>query len=140
MTKTMLTTVLLFALGCGDSSSKPGHPTGPCADPSGAYLFHLSERGGTCGAVPDSIITIDSISSAMAGSCQSANESAADHCSATIHEICPQQDGGSIEAKGTLNSEDNASTKLNGVWTITVYAPGGAVSCVGTYDVSYTRQ
>ena len=50
--------VALALVACSSKDDTKSEPTGPCAARAGKYSRLLVERDGTCGPIPEGIVTI----------------------------------------------------------------------------------
>lgn len=116
-------------VACGPSSTPHFKPSS--CDPrqcSGAYLVHFVERSGNCGQVPDTLIVIGN---EPTSECRATYSSVEDNGCKLVDSIeCATSTGDRV-----LSIQDSTCSSIKGTMSITVTG-----NCMGTYDLTYTRQ
>lgn len=122
---------LLLALGCSDD---PGGAD-KC-EPGGAYLASYEELGsGTCGPLPDEVITSADTGSGTDCTVDSRTESA-DGCNVDAEMTCPTDAAGwTIHSKSIVDWRENTL-----LFDATLIDPDGYIDCRSTYRVTLTPQ
>lgn len=134
----LLLTSLAFALGttaCGGGSS------GPCSQRSGTYRFDWSERSGDCGAIAESIMTVDGQPASPPAPCTGEIRYSADNCDVTeVNIMCPETSvaGSTSTTNGKVTWSQDGSFG-SGQLAIVVNDASGAILCQSSYDISATR-
>jgi hypothetical protein len=124
----------LLLLACS-SSSATALPT-KCnqSDRHGTYLVHLETVSGSCGPVPDSLI-----STAVAPSCMVTSEMWSDqNCQVDRTLWCARADSTVTTITETTRQQTQDGSVIKGGATFSTSGPSG--SCLGTYNLTYTRQ
>lgn len=144
MRRALALVVLSLVAACSSSSSGSSSSAsqGPCAQRSGTYLAHYVERsGGTCGALPDSLVTINSQPTAPAAPCTGSISYSKDNCDVTIAQTCPvSSDAGVYTLRQTGTATWNADGSSGSAAIEMILADSnGVVQCQSTYDLTETR-
>lgn len=140
MKKASLAGVVLLLTGCSGGNDEPT----PCslAHRKGTYVVHYDERAnGTCGAISDALVQLTTGSSVPPGCRYDAEDKPSrDECDLTRRYTCPL-DGAPGEASYVaITTERDGGAKFDGIVTVTARDDGGAVICVSSYNVSFTRR
>jgi hypothetical protein len=124
----------LFLLACS-SSSQASLPTN-CnqSDRHGTYLVHLQTVSGSCGPVPDSLVP-----TAVAPSCMVTAEMWSNgNCQVDRTLWCARPDSTVTTITETTRQQTQDGSVIKGGATFSTSGPSG--SCLGTYNLTYTRQ
>jgi hypothetical protein len=124
-------------------SASDGSTTGPCAQRSGTYQFDFTERSGTCGAMTESISTLDAQPTSPPSPCTSGEiRYSSDNCEVTnVDVVCPQ-DGVATGATSTMNGKYDWAKDGSagaGVMAVAIKDSSGLVICQSSYDVTAKR-
>jgi hypothetical protein len=125
--------------GCGS----PDAGDGLCAQRSGTYKAQLTERSGTCGAIPEQIVTIDAQPVAPDPPCTGGEiRYSPNNCEVTNVNITCPENGVAPGASSILNgkftwSHDGSSG--SGILTLVVKDSTGAVLCQSSYNAVDVR-
>jgi hypothetical protein len=135
MTRTAL---LVFVAACGSTSYVPPADGGgagtSCAGRTGNYVAHFVERaGGTCGAIPDTVIA----ASGIASGCQGTATPAADDCTVDVNETCTVS-GQTLKETGTSHWSSDGATG-SATLTIKRLTASGETQCLSTYDATFAK-
>lgn len=131
---------LVMALGLAAcSSDEESH--GPCAQRQGSYVATYTARGGTCGAVPETVITLDAQPVRIEAPCVGNISYTSDNCHVAYAQTCPRPAGalGVVHVTGGSNWTIDA-LQAGAVERWVVADETGKWLCEGTYDVSFVRQ
>ncbi len=127
--------ILLFVLsGCASAVSPSGGAPTQCnkADRHGNYLFESTRISGNCGDIPTVLVSLDSPADPT---CMSvSNVSSQGDCKFDGVTKCAAAGGGTLTITASVTQQTQDGSVLTG--TATEETP----SCVGTYDVKYTRK
>ena len=135
---TLLSCVVLFAVGCSGSDDKPSCDL---AHRIGTYVAHFTERAnGNCGPLTDQVVKIDNAAALPPGCTKDlADDASADRCRWDRNYTCVAKDGSSVKIQATTTEHDSGKT-LTGVETTTLFDADGNVLCTSAYDVVFDRQ
>lgn len=104
----------------------------------GTYLVAYENVGGTCGDIPDQLVTVGG--SAGGASCVIESEDVSDDmCEISVQGVCTDQ-GNGIRTYATITTTE-ASGGLTGTMTVDIRTiDTDTTVCTGTYDLTYTEQ
>jgi hypothetical protein len=125
----------LSLLACSSSSSSTLPSSCNQSDRHGTYLAHLETVSGSCGQVPDSLI-----STAVAPGCMVTAETWSDgNCRVDRTLWCTGADNSTVTTvTATTRQETQDGSVIKGEARFSTSGPAG--SCLGTYNLTYTRQ
>ena len=139
----------LLLMACGSDGGDPGTPgvdftCDAHTDRSGTYLMHISEHaGGICGAVPDSLVRLESGTVIHDNSFQCTDLVPTAYsdggCSVTHSLHCVDVDGTVTDLTAKNTQRDPSGAEIVGIETESITMPDG-YWCTSTYDVTFTRQ
>jgi len=134
----ILATLVLTMAGCGGSDEGS---SGPCEPLNGSFRVTFTTRSGNCGQIPEMIVQSNGGAgdSVPSGCRQDVWTRSADSCRLDYDQTCSiPSTGGTIREVGVSHgSVDGASMTATEQMTVTNSA--GAIQCLGTYELSYTR-
>ena len=128
---------VFFLAACG--TPDPGEEGGVGCNfdtVSGTYLVHYQKVSGTCADLPD-VVTTTRVNDTPEGCTTAKDEALENGCRHDFDYTCVTS-GETDRIVGYLRQRDASADHFDGL--ITVYASYGSQSCVGTYDVTSTRQ
>ncbi len=127
MTSSRLVAVLVLISGCASAAASPSEPVA-CkrSDRHGTYLVSFSIVSGNCGAIPATLVNSDDAGNACAATSVSWSEG---DCKLESAVNC----NGS-HAVGVVTQRSADGSYLDGTFSMQT------TTCIGTYDVRYTRQ
>jgi hypothetical protein len=132
----VLSVIMLSSCGSGGSG-------GPCAQRSGTYRANYSERSGTCGGIPEQIVTIDTQPTVPPAPCTGGEiRYSADNCEVTLVNVTCPEDGVAPGATSTVNGKVTWSADASsgsGQLTYVFKASTGGVLCQSSYNIVDTR-
>lgn len=138
MRSAALVGVVLLLAGCSSH-----HKAVPCdlAHRKGTYIQHFAERsGGSCGAVSDQIVEITTGGGVAPGCRYDADDKPSlDQCDLTRRYTCPLDGAPGTVSIVAITTEHDGGAKFDGIFTSTIRDAAGAIQCVSSYDVTYTR-
>jgi hypothetical protein len=130
---TVVAAFILALPACGSGSSR-----GICAQRSGTYRSKDTERSGTCGDIPEQIVTIDSEPLVPPAPCTGGEiRYSDDNCDVTlVNVVCPEPGIGpgvtsTTNGKVTWSSDGSSGS---GVLTIVVRDGTGGILCQSSYN------
>ena len=129
----------LFA-GCSSDDESP-----PCslAHREGTYLAHFTEHAdGTCGAISDQVVVLNGEKTPLPSGCAFVlNEGVTtDKCSLTRYYKCPLDGMPGSGSFIAVSAERDGGAKLTGTLNVNRFDDVGMLTCVSTYEATYTRQ
>lgn len=101
--------------------------------------INMTARSGNCGAVAETIETMQSQPTAPPPPCTGSISYSPDNCEVTVDTICPVGTDGATNkmvGKADWAHDGKAGTA---VLDIRMTSGSGVVTCSGTYDVQYTK-
>ena len=136
MAKALWAGVVLLIAGCSSDDAEPCS----LAHRMGAYVQHFAERAnGNCGEISDQIVELTTGGGVPPGCGYDADDKpSADECTLTRRYTCPLENGGTVGIVAITTEHDGGET-FDGVFTSTVRDQAGALACVSSYDVTYSR-
>jgi hypothetical protein len=113
-----------------------------CADRTGSYVARFVEQSGTCGPLPDQVLTIQSTQSGQAvpAGCTGTVTPSSDNCTVQVDMTCPGEPGTHVTQQGQATWSTDASSGSATLQVSTSVDADGSVTCSSSYAVSYTRQ
>jgi|GEM_PF-2742004 hypothetical protein len=128
--------------GCGsDGGGSAGAPAH--CDPSqrvGTYLLQYTTISGDCGNYADVLVMWGAPSDPAAGTCTTvASSVSGDGCQLGWTDNCTLPNGANGIFTWTVTQKTVDASVLSGATTSEILSPPSDV-CLGTYDVTYTRQ
>ncbi|MEZ4376225.1 MAG: hypothetical protein R3B07_35805 [Polyangiaceae bacterium] len=136
----VLTTCLCLIGGLGGCSS--GDDGGPCAQRSGTYRIVYTERSGNCGALTETIGTIDAQPTAPPAPCTGEIRYSEDNCEVTnVNITCPEPavSTGAYSIQNGKYSWSTDGSSGSGSLNLKVYDGNDALLCQSTYSASAQR-
>lgn len=133
---------LLAACGGVDESAPvtgtgSGASTIQCAARTGIYRAAFAYRSGSCGPSFESNVNFSSTSGGTSGCTDHGSSATANRCSVSIDQTCPASTGKFDQvAKVDFSIDGTAGT---GSESVTFYDSYGRVTCLGTYDLTFTK-
>ncbi|HTQ48750.1 MAG TPA: hypothetical protein VMI75_38595 [Polyangiaceae bacterium] len=129
---------------CGSSSNGPAEPT--ACDPStqqvGAYLWQYTTVSGNCGAIAELVVDWPAANDQTAAdgtTCAPISDTPSEgNCKDVYVFECTTAAGERYDYTRVLTQETADGSLLRGVLSMSASGPAG--TCVGTYDVTLTRQ
>jgi hypothetical protein len=135
---TVLALVLVFA-GCAGSDDEDRPSSCQRTDRSGTYLAHFETLSGTCGDLPDSVLSLTAPTSNASQQCVREQETWSERdCKLESVTICTT-DTGSVRNTMVSRVERAGGAVLTGTATNQISLKDGS-GCVGTYRLTMTRQ
>lgn len=129
----MLAAILLISISsCGfDIDLTPDI----CKDRSGTYMVTFVERSGTCGYMPDLIVTVPAV---MDSACVGYSVSENNNCRVTINMTCPGADGYRVKQSGVADWRADGLVG-NAVFNIMLIDDYNYAVCSSIYDAVYEK-
>ena len=123
---------VIFSTACRQIDCKPD-------EFKGTYLSHYEETNGTCGPIPDSLVSDMTAQTAAPGCTVDANRVSDDQCTRETSAHCVLANGNTVLATGKTEQVEDDGSRLEGIVTYTI-SRAGIVLCQGTYEITATRQ
>jgi hypothetical protein len=132
----LIVAVCLLAASCGSDPGAPGGVGCNFDTVSGKYLIHRVKTAGTCPEIPD-VVATTSVGGIWSGCTVAKDEPSENGCRRDFDVTCTDS-GETDRIVGYTRQRDESADRFDGLHTYYASVPSG--SCVGTYDVTYTRQ
>jgi hypothetical protein len=127
--------VLAFVCACDEEA-------GECEARMGTYMLQYVETTGSCGPIPDQVITIDAQPMAVDPSCVGDVRTSEDNCDVTLVDVvCPEPgigEGVTSTANGKAQWSRDGGTG-DATVNLVVRDFDGVVLCQSSYEVAYDR-
>ena len=125
----------LLVCGCDEEP-------GACEERRGTYTVRYLETTGSCGPIPDQVITIDAQPTAVDPSCVGEIRTSADNCEVTLVDVvCPEPgigEGVTSTANGKAQWSVDGGTG-DATLNLVVRDFDGVVLCQSSYEAEYDR-
>lgn len=132
--------VLLAVLiaGCGSDAVPTRARGSSCAERSGLYSLKFSERSGTCGAMPEQVVSQGAAADGGMSAC-TGGTTFPDTCTAEVDSTCPGATGYSVTMRGRVEWSADGRSGTGVFQLLIARTADGWTECSSTYDAVYSR-
>jgi hypothetical protein len=140
---------LFGTLACGasdaideDEDEGESEPDRDCEERSGAYLFTYVERDGSCGPIPEDLVTFTEQPTELVEPCDGTISYSDDNCQVTTEATCPEPGVGLglYSRTTTVSNWDESADRGTGVFSLRLFDLDDTLLCRGTYNITGVRQ